>query len=105
MKLEQVWQAFIHQLMKNDLIVKACWNKITGIPFLYLLAKENTAQSEIEHIILISSAAVMKGKRLHCQTVFVRNEDNLFVYRHRFLVPQEKMFCCGNLCADCIRFK
>jgi hypothetical protein len=104
MKLEQVWQAFILHLMKNDLITKAYWKKITGIPFLYLQAKEDTKQSEIERVILICSATAMKGKKLHCQTVFVRKEGNLFVYRHRFLVPQEKMFCCGNLCADCIRF-
>jgi hypothetical protein len=47
----------------------------------------------------------MRGKQLHCETIFVRQEEHLYVFRHRFYVPQQKMFCCGNLCPDCILYR
>jgi hypothetical protein len=105
MNLEKVWVIFIKELMSSNIIEAAYWKKVTGIPFLYIKVLEGFLQSELENEILHYSTKVMKGKRLHSQTVFVRREGSLYVYRHRFLVPQEKMFCCGNLCADCIRFK
>jgi hypothetical protein len=105
MDLDKVWLIFLDQLMLSKNIETAYWKKVAGIPFLYIKVSENVLQSKIDNEIIQCSANAMKGKRLHCQTIFVRREATLFVYRHRFLVPQEKMFCCGNLCTDCIRFK
>jgi hypothetical protein len=105
MDLEPVWQIFMTQLTRNKCIQKTYWKKITGIPFLYIQAAPHLSQSTLESIIDKCSAIAMKGKRLHSQTVFVRQDETLYVYRHRFYVPQEKMFCCGNLCVDCIRLK
>jgi hypothetical protein len=103
--LEPVWQFFINRLILNKHIEKAYWIKITGIPFLYIKLKREISQGILEKEILNCSALAMKGKRLHSETIFVRKDELLFVYRHRFHVPQEKMFCCGNLCADCTRLK
>lgn len=105
MDLEDIWFHFIERLTRNPLIEKASWNKVAGLPFLYITATAELSQSILEIEIRKCSAIAMKGHRLHCETVFVRNEGHLYVYRHRFLVPQEKMFCCGNLCADCVRLK
>jgi hypothetical protein len=105
MDLNPVWQFFLHQLTLNDFIEKAYWKKITGIPFLYIKAPKNTSQQTLEETIIKCSTFVMKGKPLHSETIFVRQDEMLFVYRHRFFVPQEKMFCCGNLCLDCTRLK
>lgn len=105
MDLEPVWQVFINQLLLCDFISYAYWKKVTGIPFLYINSLDGTSHCEIDKEIIKCSALVSKGKRLYSETIFVRKEAGLYVYRHRFYVPQEKMFCCGNLCADCMRLK
>jgi hypothetical protein len=105
MDLEPTWQLFIKQLTLDECIYKAYWKKITGIPFLYIQITQDTPHSTLESLIKKCSDIAIKGKRLHSETVFVRQDDMLFVYRHRFYVPQEKMFCCGNLCVDCTRLK
>lgn len=104
MDLEPIWQVFIKQLTLHPSIADAHWKKIAGIPFLYITIKKNLTQLELEKEISKCSAISIKGKRLHSETVFVRIDGMLYVYRHRFHVPQEKMFCCGNLCTDCTRF-
>ena len=105
MDLEPIWQLFIKQLTLDERIYKAFWKKITGIPFLYIQINPDTPHPTLESLIKKCSDIAIKGKRLHSETVFVRQDDMLFVYRHRFYVPQEKMFCCGNLCVDCTRLK
>lgn len=105
MDLELIWQVFINRIAQNKFIESADWKKIAGIPFLYLKVIGEMSQEELEKEILKCSRLAMRGKRLHSNSVFVRKDANQYVYRHRFLVPQEKMFCCGNLCVDCTRFK
>lgn len=105
MDLEPIWQQFIKKLNVNKGITSAYWRKIAGIPFLYISTAPELSQLTLEAIIKKCSVAAIKGSRLHSETIFVRQEDLLYVYRHRFYVPQEKMFCCGNLCVDCTRLK
>lgn len=102
--LDDIWKVFISLLQSNQLIDHADWKKAAGIPFVYIRPKITTAETAVEKAILLASSKAMKGKQLHSETLFVRREINLLVYRHRFYVPQKKMFCCGNLCADCVRF-
>jgi hypothetical protein len=104
MDLEPIWQQFIKELTLNKDIESAYWRKIAGIPFLYISSPE-LSQLTLEAIIKKCSVTTIKGNRLHSETIFVRQDGVLFVYRHRFYVPQEKMFCCGNLCVDCTRLK
>jgi hypothetical protein len=105
MDLTPVWQFFINQIIMVEFIENVYWKKITGIPFLYISVNQEISQRMIEKEIIKCSALAMKGKRLYSETTFVRKETSLYVYRHRFHVPQEKMFCCGNLCSDCTRLK
>jgi hypothetical protein len=103
MDLALVWDKFAEILKSSEGIEKYEMKKIAGIPFIYIegpLSKEN-----MEEIIKKASAKSMRGKRLHSETVYVRQAGSRYVYRHRFFVPQEKMFCCGNLCIDCIRLR
>ncbi|PLT27700.1 hypothetical protein [Peribacillus deserti] len=105
MDLEEIWSLFIDTLDKNPHVHSAVYKKSAGIPFLYVTSVSDPFEiPQAEEMIKEASAQVMKGKQLHSETVFVRQSDSLFVFRHRFYVPQRKMFCCGNLCADCIRF-
>ncbi|MDQ0217197.1 hypothetical protein ELQ35_08310 [Peribacillus cavernae] len=105
MDLDMIWSSFINNMSTYDEIETVSYKKAAGIPFLYV---QYAAQMDLADVIaLIKKAAAksMRGKQLHCETVFVRSEKNIIVFRHRFYVPQRKMFCCGNLCADCIRFE
>ncbi len=102
MDLTLIWEQFLEEIRKVIDDVSIEYRKVAGIPFVYI--RTNITQEQLEKLMKISSAKVMRGKRLHSETIFVRKSENLYVYRHRFLVPQEKMFCCGNSCADCIRF-
>lgn len=105
MDLDKIWDLFIEQLGTSIYIKNTYYKKITGIPFLYvehLLSRECLDKIVLE--IQYYSGIAMRGKQLHCKTTYVRETPQMFVFRHRFYVPQRKMFCCGNLCKDCIRF-
>ncbi|TKD71775.1 hypothetical protein [Pseudalkalibacillus hwajinpoensis] len=105
MNLDDIWTPFLNELAKSDAVSSVSKKKITGIPFLYFTVNKNIGKERIETLIKVEAAKVMKGKRLRMEYSFVREDQSLMVYRVRFLVPQEKMFCCGNLCPDCIRFR
>ncbi|SFA75875.1 hypothetical protein SAMN04488577_0826 [Bacillus sp. cl95] len=103
MNLDIIWTVFLSHFNSVKEIEESSVKKITGIPFLYIKMGKPLEKSVIEDHIRRFSAKAMKGKQLHSETIFVRKEEYLYVYRHRFYVPQQKMFCCGNLCDDCIR--
>ncbi len=105
MNLDDIWTPFLTQLSKSTAVSTVSKKKITGIPFLYFTVNKGIGKATIETLIKVEAAKVMKGKRLQMDYSFVREDQSLMVYRVRFLVPQEKMFCCGNLCPDCIRFR
>ncbi len=104
MILEEIVNVFLNRMNADKSL--SCWiKKSAGIPFLYVQSNSNATIAEITSKINKESRFAMKGKRLTSECIFVREETNLYVFRHRFYVPQEKMFCCGNLCEDCIRLK
>ncbi|WP_226681113.1 hypothetical protein [Sutcliffiella horikoshii] len=108
MELEQIWDVFLVELDKNEIVI-CCFRKhVTGIPFLYVEVDPDHISGWEEKgrsFIGVCSKVAMHKKKVTVETHFVRRDENLFVYRHRFYVPQEKMFCCGNLCDDCIRLR
>jgi hypothetical protein len=104
MDLETVWTEFIRNLLDSDEVSDVKRMKMAGIPFLYLSVQTDLLQ-KIQGLIEKAAVNAMKGKRLHSEMIYVRKDGNMYVYRCRFFVPQEKMFCCGNLCHDCIRFR
>ncbi|PPA72161.1 hypothetical protein [Jeotgalibacillus proteolyticus] len=104
MDVDLIWKNFIDCLSQREGIDSAHWRKVAGIPFLYVSVSD-AAQGSLHYEIKRCAGKAMRGKRLHAETVSVRVSGNDHVFRHRFYVPQEKMFCCGNLCPDCIRFR
>ncbi|WP_223700347.1 hypothetical protein [Sutcliffiella deserti] len=109
MELQEIWSSFLTKLSQSEL-VESCYRKnITGIPFLYVKVNKTDVSAWDDHgfsIISACSKQAMFQKRVTVETNFVRQDATpQFVYRHRFYVPQEKMFCCGNLCPDCIRLR
>jgi|SRR5690606_26904666 hypothetical protein len=104
MDLQNIWNSFLHCLNQVSHVQQAEYKKIAGIPFLYIKSSLSSETMIIKDIHACSRQAI-KGRRLSFRTVYVRNDNEMFVFRHRFFVPQEKMFCCGNNCIDCIRYK
>ncbi|WP_057915071.1 hypothetical protein [Peribacillus muralis] len=106
MDLDHIWHQFIDHLLDNDEITEVSVKKFTGIPFIYIHYHSLKTDEGLLFLIIKKAAShSMRGKQLHCETIFVRQEDDVYVFRHRFFVPQKKMFCCGNLCPDCILFR
>ncbi|MBO8176403.1 MAG: hypothetical protein H0Z31_02995 [Bacillus sp. (in: Bacteria)] len=103
MDLAVIWDHFLQLLNKEEAIHLAKMRKSAGIPFLYITS--SLPKEEVEHLIKSCAGKAMRGKRLHAETHFFRKNVETFIYRHRFYVPQEKMFCCGNICEDCIRLR
>lgn len=101
---ERAWQVFEKLLTESEKIKTYQIKKITGLPFLYLTPESGRSRADMEELLKRTAASAMKGKRLTLAMSFVRKDQASYVYRVRFLVPQRKMFCCGNLCDDCIRF-
>ena len=104
MDLELIWGKFITLLNKEQLLTSVYKKTFTGIPFLYITAI-GMQQQQLNDLLIQIAAKAMKGKQLSCDITFVRMKSQTFVYRIRFKVPQEKLFCCGNGCTNCIRLK
>ncbi|MED2973447.1 hypothetical protein P4361_14550 [Fictibacillus sp. B-59209] len=104
MNLDIIWNGFLEAVRKTSFIDSAEKKLITGIPFLYIKTDGSADRTKIEEEIKLRSIQAMKGKRLNAEISYFRTDSHLYVYRFRFLVPQQKMFCCGNLCVDCIRY-
>lgn len=102
MDLTHIYHQFIEGLTISPEVNEAKMVKIAGIPFFYITS--DSPYADVEKVIHFSAQSAITGKLLHYESIFVRSENNLYVYRHRFYVPQKKMFCCGNQCVDCIRF-
>ncbi|MFY4773749.1 hypothetical protein [Metabacillus sp. RGM 3146] len=101
-ELEAIWIQFLSELQSKEAIENTERKMIAGTPFLYVVLKTSLNQHELEKLIRNAAKKAMAGKRVTVQTIYVREQANTIVFRHRFFVPQEKMFCCGNLCEDCI---
>ncbi|QFT88749.1 hypothetical protein FIU87_08840 [Bacillus sp. THAF10] len=108
MELDAIWNSFLEELQKNELVQNCYRKNVTGIPFLYVTVMEEHNEIWEEKgrsFIHVCAKKAMFKKKVTAETHFFRKHHSLFVYRHRFFVPQEKMFCCGNLCEDCIRLR
>ncbi|GAA0338844.1 hypothetical protein GCM10008967_31410 [Bacillus carboniphilus] len=101
MDLDTIYSNFVNFISQNEEIHLVELKKVVGVPFIYIHGpiELTTAEKKIKE----ASSKSMRGKRLSSQTVYVRSDESLHVFRHRFYVPQRKMFCCGNLCVDCVR--
>ncbi|WP_337193880.1 hypothetical protein [Pontibacillus yanchengensis] len=105
-ELEQAWDTFICYMSEHPKIANCYYKQVTGIPFIYIKGESQAIKrSDIEEVLKEAAAKAMKAKRLTLSMYHVRESEAFYVYRVRFLVPQQKMFCCGNICDDCIRFQ
>ncbi|MCD5322564.1 MULTISPECIES: hypothetical protein [Pontibacillus] len=105
-EVEKAWELFLDTLNAESCVHLSYKKIIAGLPFVYVFStSEKMNRPKVEESLKRAAATAMKGKRLTLSMTYVREYEALYVYRVRFLVPQQKMFCCGNMCTDCIRFQ
>jgi hypothetical protein len=81
------------------------WRQYAGMTFLYFLPAEEILRRRLEEFLNREAAKFTENTELRHEFGYVRTSRHGVVYRFRLLVPDEKSFCCGNLCPDCIRFR
>ncbi|EGK11987.1 hypothetical protein [Kroppenstedtia eburnea] len=72
-----------------------------GVPFLYLCAPKETLP-RLTSSIRRAALPPIRNHELTFECRYVRRCKNRWVFRFRFRVPDQKSFCCGNRCSDCI---
>ncbi|MCM2674844.1 hypothetical protein [Alkalicoccobacillus plakortidis] len=96
--LDSYYSQFIQTLPHYSIKMKA----IGGYYFLYVRSNEN--ETKTKESIQSAASDITKQTLLTFECESVRTVNGIHVFRFRFLVPREKMFCCGNECPNCIRF-
>ena len=102
MDVESLYVMLVQNLTNDNRIESSQYKKVAGIPFIYITVSSPISINALEGIVEGYAKQIIKSKRITTQTIFVRQTKQMYVFRHRFFVPQEKMFCCGNECEDCI---
>jgi hypothetical protein len=99
-------QEFIHRLNKlahkpfSDLFER----QFAGVSFIYVKLHRHS-RTEFENCLQIEARQFIQGTDWSFEFSYIRTYHDLCVYRFQFSVPNEKSFCCGNQCPDCILLK
>ncbi|MCS1350181.1 hypothetical protein [Mechercharimyces sp. CAU 1602] len=78
--------------------------RYTGVNFLYITWKGQKKET-LEICLQRCAQQITRRSSLTYQHHFVRQSGDCLIYRFTFFVPNEKSFCCGNECEDCILFR
>lgn len=97
--LASFYQQFEKALLQEGIASSCHWRTYAGQRFFYV-SSTLPAQSLTTRLMEIGERLTSDTK-LKPECIYVRSDDRQHVYRFRFLVPNEKQFCCGNLCEDC----
>ncbi len=103
--LDGIWEQFTNCISNYKQITHFSNKLICGVNFLYVQSEIKMKEEEIKNLFITCSKQFTDEFKLIYRIEFIRKEDNHFVFRHRFYVPNKKMFCCGNQCTDCTRFR
>ncbi|QQE72934.1 hypothetical protein KDJ56_13365 [Brevibacillus composti] len=101
--LDQWYHQLIIHLREEGVITEAAWREYAGQRFLYV----NSPLPPPELGICLTEAGerMTQGTVARPECIFVRSSGTDQVYRFRFRIPEDKKFCCGNLCEDCFLFR
>jgi hypothetical protein len=101
--LEHVYQHYHETMSRLPEITHVEWREFAGQRFLYVSSP--LPAGSLTKVLLEAGNRVASGTKLKVELLYVRSLDSQHVFRFRFLVPNEKQFCCGNLCQDCFLFR
>ncbi|CAJ1003032.1 MULTISPECIES: hypothetical protein [Bacillales] len=99
MRLDTYYQRFTDAILQQDVAASAYWRQFAGQRFFYIASPLPATQLACQ--LLATGERITADTKLKLECVYVRSDSSQHVFRVRFLVPQEKQFCCGNLCEDC----
>lgn len=97
--LEFVYQHFSETVSRLSAIHGLEWREYAGQRFLYV-SSPLPAES-LTHLLMEAGERTASGTTLKVELLPIRSAGSCHVFRFRFLVPNVKQFCCGNLCEDC----
>ncbi len=97
--LEHVYRQFHETLLRTPGVTDAKWHVYAGQRFYYV--ETLLPAGAVGDLLMEAGECVTAGTKLKAESIFVRSLPDCHVFRFRFLVPNEKQFCCGNLCEDC----
>lgn len=97
--LDRYYGELLQEIIKKGDVTEACWREFAGHRFLYV--KSPLQASQLAKSLLATGGKITVGTKLKVECSYVRSSDGEHVFRFRLLVPNEKQFCCGNLCEDC----
>lgn len=101
--IESYYDRFLYNLQSCKWFEQGIYKEHAGQRFIYV--QSPLKPSEVTDKLLEEAHLLTHGTKLSIECVYVRSSVPLHVYRFRFLVPNEKQFCCGNLCVDCFRLR
>jgi hypothetical protein len=97
--LDSYYERFHQSLLQADTVAETSWRIHAGHRFYYVNCPLPAHQ--VAKLLLEAGESVAAGTKLKVECIYVRSHGEEHVFRFRFLVPDEKQFCCGNLCEDC----
>lgn len=102
--MNNVIHSFIHQLtsVKNPSFTSLELKQFAGIFFLYVHGMHD--RYEFERFLQKQADYFVRNTVLKLEFEYIRQSQNKTVYRIQLRVPEEKSFCCGNGCQNCILF-
>jgi len=97
--LDETYHEMLRRLYAQREIEHAEWRHYAGIRFLYV--RSPLPSNQLGRKLEETGFQITAGTKLQWESVYVRSEGHQHIFRFRLLVPNEKQFCCGNLCEDC----
>lgn len=100
--LEKLTAQLVIRLLSANVTEDVTKNTFVGMTFLYITPVNGTGEKEIRSLIAQTADSLTLNRNIYYDCFYVRQKERQFVYRFRFRYPDEKSFCCGNRCPDCI---
>lgn len=83
----------------RKIVTHSSWQTYAGQLFFYVCS--TLPAPLLTNQLMETGERLTTDTKLQPECIYVRSDDVQHVYRFRFRVPDEKQFCCGNLCEDC----
>ncbi|MBD1370968.1 hypothetical protein IC620_01145 [Hazenella sp. IB182357] len=100
-------QPFVQYLLvQPDIPYQSLDMKIfAGVPFLYFKLQDHSGQHALEVWLDKVIEGFTSGTIWTIQWLYIRSSSNGLVYKFSIRSPNQKSFCCGNQCPNCILFR
>ncbi|MBA4492916.1 hypothetical protein ACFO25_08495 [Paenactinomyces guangxiensis] len=81
---------------------KLSLRQYAGVSFLYVQMGPSASRRDLESFLQREAECFIRGTEWIYQFAYIRTSAAGLIYRFQLRVPDEKSFCCGNQCVNCI---